>query len=120
MKQEAILFFFCFSEVNINQSIQFSSGFIAVNRGVWIYTHSNSNLSYSHSPSRSIEYILLLKTNTLALLFHLRLSRLLWLSSLPLALHFKLQRFSWLITSELATQRVQKVPFIYSVVYINK
>ena len=38
--------------------------------------HSNSNLSNSHSPSRSIHSILLLQTNTLALLLHLRLSHL--------------------------------------------
>ena len=47
--------------------------------------HSNSNLSNSHSPSRSIHGILLLETNTLALLLHLPLPRLLWSSSLPLA-----------------------------------
>ena len=35
--------------------------------------HSNSNLSNSHSPSRSIQGILLLQTNTLALLLHLHL-----------------------------------------------
>ena len=46
-----------------------------------------------HSPSRSIHGILLLQTNTLALLLHLRIPRLLWSSSLPLALHFKLQCF---------------------------
>ena len=46
--------------------------------------HSNSNLSDSHSPSCTIR-ILLLQTNTLALLLHLRLPRLLWWSSLPLA-----------------------------------
>ena len=56
--------------------------------------HSNSNLSNSHSPSRSIQGILFLQTNILALLLLLRLSRLLWSSSLPLALHFKFQRFS--------------------------
>ena len=56
--------------------------------------HSNSNLSNSHSHSRSIQGILLLQTNTLALLLHLRPLRLLWLSSPPLALHFKLHCFS--------------------------
>ena len=56
--------------------------------------HFGSNLSNSHSPSHSIHGILFLETNTLALLLHLRLPLLLWLSSLPLALHFKLQRFS--------------------------
>ena len=56
--------------------------------------HSNSNLSNSHSSSRSIQGILLLQTNTLAVLLHLRLPLLLWSSSLPLALHFKLQCFS--------------------------
>ena len=56
--------------------------------------HSNSNFSNSHSSSRSIQGILLLQTNTLVLLFHLCLPRLLWLSLLPLAFHFKLQRFS--------------------------
>ena len=53
--------------------------------------HFNSNLSNSHSPSRLIHGIILLQTNTLALLLHLHL---LWSSSLPLALHFKLQCFS--------------------------
>ena len=70
---------------------------------IWVYPrkqgwpdlpHSNSNLSNSHSPSCSIHGILLLQTNTLALLLHLRLPRLHWLSSLALALHFKLQQFS--------------------------
>ena len=56
--------------------------------------HSNSNLSNSHSPSRSIYGILLLQTNILALILHLFLPHLLWSSSLPLALHFKLQCFS--------------------------
>ena len=54
--------------------------------------HPNSNLSNSHSPSRSIHGILHLQINTLALLIHLRLTRLLWSSSLPLAVHSKLQR----------------------------
>ena len=40
---------------------------------------SNSNLSNSHSPSRSIQGILLLQTNTLALLLHLCLPLLLLL-----------------------------------------
>ena len=70
---------------------------------IWVYPrkggwpdlpHSNSNLSNSHSPCRSIQCILLLQTDTLALLLHLYLPRLLWSSSLPLALHFKLQYFS--------------------------
>ena len=65
---------------------------IRVNGGGWIYP--GSNLSNSHSPSRSIHIILFLKTNALALLLHLGLPRLLWLSSLPLAPHFKLQAFS--------------------------
>ena len=56
--------------------------------------HSNSNLSNSKSPSRSVHDILFLQTNSLALLLHLHLPCLLWSSSLPLALHFKLQRFS--------------------------
>ena len=56
--------------------------------------HSNSNLSNSHSRSRLIQGILLLQTNTLALLLHLHLPQILWLSSLLLALHFKLQCFS--------------------------
>ena len=56
---------------------------------------SSSNLSNSHSPSRSIHSILHLRsTCTLALLLHLYLPRLLWSSSPPLALHFKLQHFS--------------------------
>ena len=71
---------------------------------IWVYPckwgwlvlpYSNSNLSNSHSLSRSIHGILFFQTNTLALLLHLCLSRLLWLSSsLPLALHFKLQSYS--------------------------
>ena len=56
--------------------------------------HPNSNLSNSHSPSHSIQGILLLQTNTLALLLHLHLPCLLWSSSLLLAFHFKLQCFS--------------------------
>ena len=40
--------------------------------------HPNSNLSNSHSPSRLIQGILLLQTNTLALLLHLCLPCLLW------------------------------------------
>ena len=50
--------------------------------------HSNTNLSNSHSPSPSIHGILLLQTNTFALLLHLCLPCLLWSSSLPLALLF--------------------------------
>ena len=56
--------------------------------------HPNSNLSNSHSPFHLIQFILLLQTNTLALLLHLHVPRLLWSFLLPLALHFKLQRFS--------------------------
>ena len=56
--------------------------------------HPTSHLSNSHSPSCSIQGILLLKTNTLGLPLHLCLPDLLWSSSLPLALHFKLQCFS--------------------------
>ena len=56
--------------------------------------HSNSNLSNSHSPSRSIQSILLLQTNTLALLLHLHIPHLFWSSTLPLALNFKFQCFS--------------------------
>ena len=56
--------------------------------------HSNGNLSNSHSPSPSIQGILLLQTNALALPLHLHLPRLLWSSSLALALHFKLQCLS--------------------------
>ena len=70
--------------------IQFWSGFFPVNGG----GHFNSNLSNSHSPSCSNHGIPFFQTNTLTLLLHLRLPRLLWSSSLPLALHFKLQRFS--------------------------
>ena len=54
------------------------------NRGWSDLFHSNSYPSNSHSPSRSIQGILLLQTNTLALLLHLRLPCLLYLSSLPL------------------------------------
>ena len=56
--------------------------------------HFVSNLSNSHSPSRSVHGILFLQTNALALLLHLHLPHLLWSSSLPLALHFELQRLS--------------------------
>ena len=38
--------------------------------------HSNSNLSNTHSPSHLIQGILLLQTNTLALLLHLGLPHL--------------------------------------------
>ena len=53
--------------------------------------HPNSNFSNSHSSSPSIQGILLLQTNSLALLLHLRLPHFLWSSSLsrsslPLAL----------------------------------
>ena len=51
--------------------------------------HFNSNLSNSHSLSRSIQGILLFQTNTFSLLLYLRLPRLIWSSSLPLVLHFK-------------------------------
>ena len=70
---------------------------------IWVYPRkwgwpdlpcSNSNLFNSHSPSRSIQDILLLQTNTLALPLHLCLPLLSLLSSPPLALHFKLQCFS--------------------------
>ena len=63
-------------------------------RGWLDLPHFISNLSNSHSPSRSIHGVLFLQTNALALLLHLCLPRLLWSSSLPLALHFELQRFS--------------------------
>ena len=62
---------------------------------IWVYPHkqgwsdlphSNSNHSNSQSLSRSIHGILLLQTNTLALLLHLHLPRFQWSSSLPLAL----------------------------------
>ena len=55
----------CFLKI-LYQSIQFWSGFIPVNRGGRIYPALH--LSNSHSPSRSIHGILLLQTNTLALL----------------------------------------------------
>ena len=63
--------------------------------------HPNSNLSNSHYPSHSIQGILLLQTNTLALLLHLCLPHLLWSSLLALALHFKLQCFSQTCPSSL-------------------
>ena len=44
--------------------------------------HPNSNLSNSHSPSHSIQGILLLQTNTPALLLHLPCPGLLWSSSI--------------------------------------
>ena len=58
-------------------------------RGLPDLLHSNSNLSNAHSPSCSIQGILLLQTNTLALLLYLCLPCLLWSSSLPFVLHFK-------------------------------
>jgi len=70
-------------------SNQFWSGFIP--EGGRIYP--SSNLSNSHSPSRSIHGVLFLQTNALARLLHLRLPRLLWSSWLPLAPYFKLQCF---------------------------
>ena len=47
-------------------------------RGWPDFPHSNSNLSNSHSPSRWIQGILLLQTNTLALLLYLRLPHIFW------------------------------------------
>ena len=61
--------------------IQFWSGFIPVygRGGGWPdLPHSNSNLSNSYSPSHSIHGILLLQTNTLALLLHLHLPGIQW------------------------------------------
>jgi len=80
------------SQSSSSSSIQFCSRFIPINMGGRIYP--SSNLSNSHSPSCSIHGVLFLQTNTLALLLHLHLPRLLWSSSHPLASHFKLQRFS--------------------------
>ena len=60
--------------------------------------HYGSNLSNSHSPSRSIQCILLLQTNTPALLLHLHFPCLPRLSSLPLSIHFKLQMNAFLKT----------------------
>ena len=80
--------------VRINQSINpFLIQVYLCKRGWLDLPHSNSNLSNSHSPSHSIQGILL-QTNTLALLLHLRLPHLLWLYLLPLALPFKLHHFS--------------------------
>ena len=81
---------------SINQSIN-QSNFDLVYPLKWGWSdlpHSNSNLFNSYSPSRSIQGILLLQTNTLALFLHLCLPCLFWSSSLPLSLHFKLQCFS--------------------------
>ena len=77
-----------------SSSIQFLIRVYPRKRGWPDLPHFVSNLSNSHSPSRLIHGVLFLQTNALALLLHLRLTRLLWSSSLPLALHFKLQRFS--------------------------
>ena len=77
-------------------------------------SHPNSNLSNSHSPSRSIQGILLLQTNTCFLL-HLHLPRLLWSSSLPLALHFKLQCFSQNILITLHLTLYDLTPFAFAI-----
>ena len=80
---------------SINQSINTILIPVYPRKWGWLdLPHSNSNLSNSHSPSCSIQGILLLQTNTRVLLLHLHLPCLLWSSSFPLALHFKLQRFS--------------------------
>ena len=80
--------------INITESSSSSIQFLI---WVWVYPckrgwpnlpHSNGNHSNSHSPSRLIHGILLLQTNTVALLLHLRLPCLLWSSSLPLAQMF--------------------------------
>ena len=82
-----------FKVIFINHQSNFWPGFIPVNGGGWIYPTLKA-ISVTLSPSRSIQGILLLQTNTLVLLLTLCLSPLLWSSSLPLALHFKLQCFS--------------------------
>ena len=48
-------------------------------RGWLDLPHSGSNLSNSHSPSRSIQNLLLLQTNTLALLLHLHLQKAIYI-----------------------------------------
>ena len=79
--------------------------------------HSNSNLSNSHCPSRSIHGILLLQTDTLALLLYLPLPCLLWLSLLPLSLHFKLQCFSQNMPSSLLnTCPYNLTPFAFAII----
>ena len=74
---------------------------------IWVYPwkrgwpdlpHSGSNLSNSHSPSHSIQCILLLQTNTPALLLHLHFPCLPQSSSLPFSLHFKLNSNAFLKT----------------------
>ena len=81
--------------MSINQSINPILIRVYLRKPGWPdLSNSNSNFSNSHSPSRSIHGILLLQTNTLALLLHLRLPRLFCSSSLLLVLHLKLQRFS--------------------------
>ena len=72
--------------------------------------HSNSNLSNSHSLSPSIQGILLLQTNTLAVLRHLHLPHLLRSSFLPLALHFKLQCFSQNVTIMIIPPQHMPIP----------
>ena len=62
-----------------NQSISINPILIRVCPHKWGWpdlAHPNSNLSNSHSPSRSIQGILLLQTNTLALLLHLQLTNI--------------------------------------------
>ena len=86
-------------------------------RGWLDLPHSNSNLSKSHSPSCSIQGILLLQTNTLALVLYLRLPRLLWSSLLPLVLHFKLQHFSQNMPSALLNTCLYQflTPFAFAI-----
>ena len=78
-----------------NQSIQFWSGFILVNRSGQIYP---TLTTISPTPTLHLAQFMTsffsLQTNTLALLLHLRLPHLLWSSLLPLARHFKLQHIS--------------------------
>ena len=90
-------FFFCTAKETVCPECFINPILILVyprKRGWPDLPHSNSNLSNAHSPSRSVQGILLLQTNTLAFHLHLLLPRLLCSSSLPLALHFKLERFS--------------------------
>ena len=110
---------FPFAVCYIDQSIQFWSGFIPLIGGGWIYPtlFTANDLSNSHSPSCSIHDILLLQTNTLALL-HLHVPCLLWSSSCPLAFTSNSQRFSQnmpIPSSLLNTCTYHLTPFVFAI-----
>ena len=79
--------------LQINQSIQFWSGFIPINGDGRIYP---TLTAISPTPTLNLARFMasFFSKPTLLLSFYLCLPRLLWSFSLPLALHFKLQHFS--------------------------